>query len=225
MVMHSTHQPPTMHCTAPSALTRPPASILPPLSLQRLHSALKGQSAEQRGAFSMPSMALEPTQGMLANSRTLPAHAPASPAEQGGQQLQGPASPVPQAFARQLSLPPHPPSPLLLASGSCPPSPADVVQAGGLWEAVPPATLAAHLAPSLPLYSCSQAAAQHEAERQIALLQQLKASMAAAGSTAASSCSSPYGDPAGGGGSSGAGWAAAAALQPLCLPGQHRCAC
>ncbi|PRW39236.1 hypothetical protein C2E21_7108 [Chlorella sorokiniana] len=47
------------------------------------------------------------------------------------------------------------------------------------------------LAPSLPFYSCSQVAAQCEAERQLTLLQQLKASMAVAGSTTASSCGSP----------------------------------
>ncbi|PRW39062.1 hypothetical protein C2E21_7102 [Chlorella sorokiniana] len=102
------------------------------------------------------------------------------------QPLQGPVSPVPRPLARQPSLPTHSPSRFLLNASEAAASASEE-----LWAAVPPSTLAAQLAPSLPFYSCSQVAAQCEAERQLTLLQQLKASMAVGGSTTASSCGSP----------------------------------
>ncbi len=142
-----------------------------------------------------------------------PASAPAS-AAQPWQQLQGPVSPAPQIVVRQLSLPSHPPSPLLLAGST---SPVAAAPAGELWAAVPPATLAAQLAPSLPFYECSQVAARCEAERQLTLLQQLKASMAVGGSSAAaSSCGSPSG---------GLGQAQTEGPPVRWLPGEECCAC
>ncbi len=116
--------------------------------------------------------------------------------------------------SRQLSLPGEPPSPLALGGHGNGTSAGggggggDAANAGsrelGAWAAdalcaVPPAELAAQLAPSLPFYSSSQAAAEREAERQLSLLQQLKSSIAAATQPSASSCGSPFGLSGGGG--------------------------
>lgn len=141
-------------------------------------------------------------------------------------QWQLPFPPVPNSappqlpVSRQLALPADPPSPLgagghnsggLGGGSSHGGSGGEAASEGGyglgasaaadpLW-AVAPAELAVQLAPSLPLYSSSQVAAEREAERQLSLLQQLKCSIAAATQPSASSCGSPFGRAGSSGGS------------------------
>ena len=136
------------------------------------------------GTHSTASLPQPPLQANLGSSPQAPAFTAAT---QPWQQLSGPVSPALRPVARQPSLPSRPPSPLLLSGSS---SPAAAAPGDGLW-AVPPAMLAAQLAPSLPFYNCSQVAAQCEAERQLTLLQQLKSSMVVAGSAPASSFGAP----------------------------------
>ena len=198
---------------APCCPALVPRSVLIPTCLCSPHLRLQRPSGEAH-AVQRPAGLSTPSSATLACSGGMhtPASAPAS-AAQPWQQLQGPVSPAPQIVVRQLSLPSHPPSPLLLAGST---SPAAAAPADELWAAVPPATLAAQLAPSLPFYECSQVAARCEAERQLTLLQQLKASMAVGGSSAAaSSCGSL----------SGGGLTQTEVPPMQWLPGGECCAC
>ena len=184
-------------------------------------------------ALRLPASPELPAFGGIAERWQLP-HVAASPA------------PLQLPVARQLSLASQPPSPPFAGGSSL--SGSGCSSMGGtscglgamaaeqVWTA-PPAELAAQLAPSLPFYSCSQVAAQHEAERQLSLLQQLKASVATVCRPSVSGCGSPQ-QPAGGcatslqfemqspsrlpgGHSQHTCWACAAA----CIPAQHCAGC